>query len=93
MQSDQHIDDFLSKHMMTGPKISYHEFVKGLTMYSIYTAFKMNSGALMFPSFPSGFECFDIYAMLFRSYFLNMKRITLKYLQKRSIGYLFVTHH
>lgn len=84
MQSDQHIDNFLSKHMMTGPKISYHEFVKGLTMYSIY---------IMFRSFPSGFECFDIYAMLFRSYFLNMKRITLKYLQKRSIGYLFVTQH
>ena len=30
MQSDQHIDNFLSKHMMTGPKISYHEVVKGL---------------------------------------------------------------
>ena len=85
MQSDQHIDSFLSKHMMTGPKISYQGFVKGLTIYSIYPA--------LFRSFPSGFECFDIYAMLFRSYFLNMKRITLKYLQKRSIGYLSVSQH
>ena len=52
MQSDQHIDNFLSKHMMTGPKISYQGFAKELTIYSIYAAFR---------SFPSGFECFDIY--------------------------------
>ena len=34
MQSDQHIDNFLSKHMMTGSKISYHGLVKGLTIHS-----------------------------------------------------------
>ena len=85
MQSDQHIDNFLLKHMMTGPKISYQGFVKELTIYSIYAA--------LCRSFPSGFECLDIWAILFRSYFINMKRITLKYLHKRSIGHLSVTHH
>ena len=77
MQSDQHIDHFLSKHMMTGSKISYHGLVKGLTIHSILRVLK----ALMYGLFHL---CF---------YFLNIKRITLKYLHKRSIGHLSVIHH